>query len=82
MAFVLKDGQGTLFKNDKKGNDAAPDYRGELMIGEQQYKIAGWLKEGKAGVKWMSLKAEIPEQRQQERTPARSKVDIDSDVPW
>ena len=57
MAFTLNEGQGTLFKNDKKGNDKAPDYRGELMIGETLHKVAGWLKEGKSG-KWMSLKVE------------------------
>lgn len=54
MAFELKDGQGTLFKNDKDGNEARPDYRGEANIGGEIYRVAGWLKQGKNG-KWMSL---------------------------
>jgi uncharacterized protein (DUF736 family) len=58
MAFELKDGQGTLFKNDKKGNEKAPDYRGEAMIDGVMHKVAGWLKDGKNG-KWMSLKLEV-----------------------
>lgn len=57
MAFELKDGQGTLFKNDKDGVENRPDYRGELNIGGEIYKIAGWLKDGKNG-KWMSLSAQ------------------------
>ena len=56
MAFELKDGQGTLFKNDKDGVETRPDYRGELNIDGTIYKVAGWIKEGKNG-KWMSLSA-------------------------
>lgn len=71
MAFELKDGQGTLFKNDKDGVDSRPDYRGELNIGGTMYKVAGWLKEGKKG-KWMSLSAQekeddAPNDRRRER---------------
>jgi hypothetical protein len=57
MAFELKDGQGTFFKNDKEGNEKRPDYRGELNVGGTIYRISGWIKEGQKG-KWMSLSCE------------------------
>lgn len=59
MTFELRDGQGTLFKNDKKGNEKAPDYRGEAKISGEIWRVAGWLKDGKKG-KWMSLQLEPP----------------------
>lgn len=54
MAFDLKPDQATLFKNDKKGNQSAPDYTGEINIGGKVRRLAAWIKDGKKG-KWMSL---------------------------
>lgn len=62
MAYELKDGQGTLFKNDKDGNDKRPDYRGELMLDGTLMEVAGWIKEGKRG-KWVSLSVKPKEER-------------------
>ena len=42
---------GVLFENDKKGNDAAPDYSGPVMshMSRDEQRIAGWrrMKDGK-----------------------------------
>ena len=54
MAYESRDGFGAIFKNDKKGNEKAPDYRGDAMLGGSMVEIAGWLKEGKNG-KFLSL---------------------------
>jgi uncharacterized protein (DUF736 family) len=82
MAFELKDGQGTLFKNDKKGNEKAPDYRGEAMIDGVMHKVAGWLKDGKNG-KWMSLKLEVNDpDAARERSAAKRAHDPDADAPF
>jgi uncharacterized protein (DUF736 family) len=59
MAYELRDGQGSLFRNDKEGNDKRPDYRGQINIGGTFYDVSGWIKEGKKG-KWMSLKVQLP----------------------
>jgi len=80
MAYELKDGQGSLFRNDKEGNEARPDYRGELNIGGTVYRVAGWIKEGKAG-KWMSLKASLPEDKPAQ-APAAKQIDPDGDIPF
>jgi hypothetical protein len=42
---------GTLFTNDKKGNESAPDYTGPL--GER--RIAGWKKTSEGGAPFLSL---------------------------
>jgi len=49
---------GALFKNDKKGNEKAPDYKGKINVGGKEYKLASWIRESKEGVKYMSLKIE------------------------
>ena len=47
--FVLKENQCTIFKNDKKGNEKAPDYSGIINIAGTEKKIALWVKEGTKG---------------------------------
>lgn len=56
MAYELKDGQGSLFKNDKGDNAKRPDYRGSVKIGGVEYELAAWIREGQKG-KYMSLSA-------------------------
>lgn len=56
MAFELKEGSGSLFKNDRKEKDSHPDYRGEILIDGQLYWINAWVRDGKRG-KFFSLSA-------------------------
>jgi hypothetical protein len=78
MAFELKDGQGTLFVNDKQGNEKRPDRRGEVNIGGTIYKLSGWLKEGKNGP-WLSLSVEV--KTDEPRTPTKG-ADVRDDIPF
>lgn len=48
--------RGSLFKNDKDGNEARPDYTGTCQIGGVEYRMAAWLKESASGKKYMSFK--------------------------
>ena len=59
MAYEHKPGTGTLFANDKKGNDKAPDVKGEFNLDGKIYKIAGWCKTLPSGVEIQSLKVEL-----------------------
>jgi uncharacterized protein (DUF736 family) len=79
--FTLKDGQGTLHRVDEKKNERGPDYEGRLMIGEQEYRIAGWIKTTSAGKKWLSLNAEVPRAKE---TPApnQQQINPDDDIPF
>ena len=57
MAYELKEGSGAIFKNDKRGNEKAPDYNGNAMIDGKEVKIALWVREGSKG-KFFSVKIE------------------------
>lgn len=55
MAYELREGQGSLFKNTyKKEGDKTPDYRGTALFNGKKIKVAAWIKEGKNG-KFFSL---------------------------
>jgi hypothetical protein len=54
MAYELREGQGSLFKNDRKEKDTHPNARGEALIGGVVYEISAWTKEGRKG-KFQSL---------------------------
>jgi uncharacterized protein (DUF736 family) len=51
--------RGVLFKNDQKGNEKAPHYRGSCVIDNVDMNISAWIKASKkTGDKFMSLKFE------------------------
>ncbi len=55
MAFELREGQGTLFKNTRKQKPNHPDMTGEALINGVKVKISGWTKLTKKGDKFLSL---------------------------
>jgi hypothetical protein len=56
MAYEMRPGQGSLFKNDKKTTDKHPNLKGRLMLPDGSvYWVSGWTKETSAGEKWISL---------------------------
>jgi hypothetical protein len=53
------DMSGALFKNrDKQEGDNKPHYRGDITISGTRYRLAAWLKEGRAG-KFLSIAASL-----------------------
>lgn len=68
MAFEYKEGQGTLFKNDKQ-NDRQPDFKGTINIGGVTYEIAAWQKSSQRGGSFLSLQASLPREKS-EGTPS------------
>jgi hypothetical protein len=72
MAYEHRPGSFSLFKNDKKGNEKAPDYSGTGMdMDGQMIRVAAWLKDGQRG-KFMSCKIE-PAREQQDAPPPVAK---------
>jgi uncharacterized protein (DUF736 family) len=73
---------GVLFKNDKKGNDKAPDYKGKVNVNGKELEIAGWVREGKSG-KFISLK--VSETRQKDNVfdnKPKTVFDNSTDLPF
>ena len=59
MAYEHKEGQGSLFKNEKQ-NDRQPDYKGTIVIGGTTYEVAAWERTSQRGSKFLSLQAQVP----------------------
>jgi hypothetical protein len=64
MAYELREGQGSLFKNDKREKDTHPHATGTALIGGVEYWVSAWTKEGAKG-KFQSLAFKPKDERQQ-----------------
>ena len=82
MAYELKDGQGSLFRNERKETEKHPDHTGSLKIDGREYWLSAWVKEGAKG-RFFSL-AVKPKDEQPQRGPAsvRTKIDMDDEIPF
>jgi hypothetical protein len=49
MAYEMKEGNFSLFKNDRKEKETHPDYAGSIMVNGVEHYLNAWLKEGKNG---------------------------------
>ncbi len=77
---------GVLFKNDKKGNDKAPDYKGKINVAGVEKQLAAWIKKSQKGVVYMSLAVSEPYQSDEAKTLMSEDLDEKyikcSDVPF
>ena len=63
MSYEHKPGSFSLFKNDKKGNEKAPDYRGPGKgLDGSEIEVAAWLKDGAKG-KFMSCSFKVKDRK-------------------
>lgn len=65
MAYELREGQGSLFKNKHKTADNHPNARGELLLDGVLYEVSAWTKKTKLGEPWQSLQVKRKEPRPQ-----------------
>jgi hypothetical protein len=75
-----RDNSGVLFRSDKKDNDRAPDYKGNITVNGQDYWLSAWIKEGKSG-KFMGLAVSPKEDYQPKQAPKKASFD-DLDMPF
>lgn len=52
--------RGFLFRDEKRTNERAPEYTGTINIMGKEYKLSAWIKESKAGKKYVSLSVASP----------------------
>ncbi len=50
-----KHGLGVLFKNTRKEKPTHPDWTGDITLDGAEYWLSGWVKESKAGMKYLSV---------------------------
>ena len=85
MAYEMKDNTFSLFENDKKGNDKAPDWRGKALIGGKEMRIAVWKRKSASGIEYLSGSIEEPfKPAEQPQAVAETKEEIldDSQIPF
>jgi len=51
---------GVLFKDDKSTHPKAPEYTGNINIDGKELRLAAWVRTGKSGKKFFSLKVSEP----------------------
>ena len=72
-----------LFRNDKKGNDRAPDYRGAYVDSTGvEMDCAAWVKVSKKGDKFLSGKISAKRQQSAPSTNHGQTPSVDEDVPF
>jgi uncharacterized protein (DUF736 family) len=71
MAFELKDGNGSLFKNSYKEDesDNKPNYTGTVKVRGTEYALAGWKRVSKSGVTYISVKVSDKNEKKRDDLP-------------
>jgi hypothetical protein len=65
-----------LFKNNKGDNPKRPDYTGNLNLDGIEFRISGWIREGKNG-KFISGSAQLKESNSEaQREVAKENEDV------
>jgi hypothetical protein len=56
MAYEMRAGSGSLFKNDRKEKETHPDLKGKVMLpnGEVRW-LSAWKRTTAAGAAWLSI---------------------------
>lgn len=87
MAYEHKAGSFSLFPNDQKGNDKAPDYKGHGKdLAGNDVEVAAWEKSGSKGGTFLSCTIQSKDARRTER-PAQQQTkptrkDDDDSIPF
>ena len=76
--------RGVLFRNNDKQSDRSPDYSGRITVEGVEYQLAGWLTESAKGLKYLSIKARIPEEMPQSEPVRNSQPEAtdDGEIPF
>jgi len=79
MAYEMKPGQGSLFKNDKKTTEQHPEYKGSAMLLDgTEVWLSAWVKRPDGKPAFMSISIQ-PKQEQQPAKVETVKAEVVSD---
>ena len=84
MSYTIKDNTFSLFENDKKGNDKAPDWRGKALIGGKEMRIAVWKRKSASGIEYLSGSIEEPFKPAEQPAEPEQKIEevVGDDLPF
>lgn len=85
MSYTIKDNTFSLFENDKKGNDKAPDFRGKGMVDGKEVRVAVWKRKSVSGIEYLSGTIEEPFKPATEPAPAKEETIAEAvadDIPF
>lgn len=83
--------RGVLFKNEEKQGENSPDYKGSINVDGKELWLSAWLKESKAGKKYMSLsvkpklssdRGSVPTGGRNDPRPPPADFDDDQQIPF
>ena len=75
--------RGTLFRNEKRISEKAPEYEGKIDINGTEYKLAAWIRESKTGKKFFSLSVSSLQTKKAEPVKqAEPIIAIDEELPF
>ena len=82
MAFEIRDGEGSLWKNDNRRPDKQDSHaKGQCRIDGKLYFVNAWTNETKDGTKYQSLKFKPKdEQPQQRQSPSQNDMERQADA--
>ena len=70
-----KEKEFALFLNDKKGVEKRPDFKGYAVIGGVEYELAGWNRQSRPEVPYISgVTSERPATKPQTQEPAQDET--------
>ena len=72
---------GVIFRQEEKKTDKSPDYWGKCQVDQVEYKLSGWIKEGKKG-KFISFELTPADEQQQPRRESPPMPEYDGDLPF
>ena len=80
MAYEKKDGEISVFENDKQGNEKRPDFKGSALIDGKEYEVALWKRQTQAGKNFIAGTIKVMEKKEQQN---KEEVKMEDDViPW
>ena len=77
MSYEQKEGQGSLFMNEKT-NDKQPDFVGDALFEGKKIKISAWKRTSKNGKHYLSLSVQKPQESQKNT----DKKELNDDISW
>lgn len=86
MAYEMRPGKGSLFKNQNKTKDVHPSYKGQIKLPNGEvYDVSLWPKKTAAGDTWLSLdvqKEYVSSHSQDKGNGYQPQPSNDSDIPF